>query len=166
MLGGDLVQVGPTPVNRLIVRGEVVGRDDTENSLLFTINEMVSLPKKSVKYYVKKDTISVDSNATIQEAARIFINNDIHGAPVKDNDNIVGIVTLMDIGSTLANGKMTLKIKDIMTKDVITIDGESSLSEAVHLFNEHNIGRVIVTIEGKAIGMLSKTDVLHELVVY
>jgi len=52
--GGDLVQVGPTPVNRLIVRGEVVGRDDTENLLLFKITEMVSLPKKSVKHYIKK----------------------------------------------------------------------------------------------------------------
>ncbi|NPE27957.1 CBS domain-containing protein [Methanococcoides sp. SA1] len=163
---GDQVQVGPTPVNRLIVRGEVVGRDDTENSLLFTITEMVSLPKKSVKHYIKKDTISVEPNSTIQEAARIFITNKIHGAPVEDNGKIVGIVTFMDIGETLASGKMTLKIKDIMTKNVITIDGDSSLSDAVHLFNEHNIGRLIVTIDGVPRGMISRTDVLHELVIY
>ncbi|ABE52769.1 CBS domain-containing protein [Methanococcoides burtonii] len=162
---GDRVQVGPTPVNRLIVRGEVVGRDDTENSLLFTITEMVSLPKKSVKHYIKKDTISVEPNYTIQEAARIFITNKIHGAPVEDNGKIVGMVTFMDIGETLASGKMTLKIKDIMTKNVITIDGDSSLSDAVHLFNEHNIGRLIVTIDGIPRGMISKTDVLHELVI-
>jgi len=163
---GDQVQVGPTPVNRLIVRGEVVGRDDTANLLLFEITEMVSLPKKSIKNYIKEDTISVEPNSTIQEAARIFITNKIHGAPVEDNGKIVGIVTFMDIGETLASGKMTLKIKDIMTKNVITIDGESSLSDAAHMFNEHNIGRLIVTIDGVPRGMISRTDVLHELVIY
>ncbi|MCD4806916.1 MAG: CBS domain-containing protein [Methanococcoides sp.] len=163
---GDQVQVGPTPVNRLIVRGEVVGRDDTENLLLFEITEMVSLPKKSIKHYIKEDTISVEPNSTIQEAARIFITNKIHGAPVEENGKIVGIVTFMDIGETLASGKMTLKIKDIMTKNVITIDGESSLSDAAHMFNEHNIGRLIVTIDGVPRGMISRTDVLHELVIY
>ncbi|NPE31575.1 CBS domain-containing protein [Methanococcoides sp. SA1] len=163
---GDKVQVGPTPVNRLIVRGEVVGRDDSENLLLFSITEMVSLPKKSIKNYIKKDTISVEPNSTIQEAARIFIANKIHGAPVEDNGKIVGIVTFMDIGETLASGKMTLKIKDIMTKNVITIDGDSSLSDAAHMFNEHNIGRLIVTIDGVPRGMISRTDVLNELVIY
>ncbi|MCD4800395.1 MAG: CBS domain-containing protein [Methanococcoides sp.] len=163
---GDQVQVGPTPVNRLIVRGEVVGRDDTANLLLFEITEMVSLPKKSIKHYIKEDTISVEPNSTIQEAARIFITNKIHGAPVEENGKIVGIVTFMDIGETLASGKMTLKIKDIMTKNVITIDGESSLSDAAHMFNEHNIGRLIVTIDGVPRGMISRTDVLHELVIY
>ncbi|AKB84168.1 CBS domain-containing protein [Methanococcoides methylutens] len=164
--GGDLVQVGPTPVNRLIVRGEVVGRDDTENLLLFKITEMVSLPKKSIKHYIKKDTVSIDANATIQEAARVFITNKVHGAPVEEHGRIVGIATFMDIGETLASGKINLKVKDIMTKNVITIDGNASLSDAVKMFDDHNIGRLIVTLEGVPTGMISKTDVLHELVIY
>ena len=52
---GDLIQIGPTPVNHLIIRGAVIGRDDSQNSLLFEITEMVSLPKKSVKNYIKKN---------------------------------------------------------------------------------------------------------------
>jgi len=40
----DKLQIGPTPVNRLIIRGEVTGRDDTNNSILFNITEMISLP--------------------------------------------------------------------------------------------------------------------------
>src|SRR3989337_4413227 len=49
---GDSIVIGPTPVNKLVMRGEVIGRDDTENSLLFVIQEMVSLPKKPVKTYL------------------------------------------------------------------------------------------------------------------
>ncbi|RNI14087.1 CBS domain-containing protein [Methanohalophilus sp. RSK] len=165
-LEGDQVQVGPTPVNRLTVRGEIVGRDDTENSLLFSINEMVSLPKKSVKHYITHQPIYVSVNSTIQEAARILVSNNIHGAPVEDNGKMVGIVTFTDIGEALASGKMTLKVKDIMTKDLITINGNSSLSDAVQMFNKHDIGRLVVTLSDEPAGLLSKTDVLHELAVY
>jgi predicted transcriptional regulator len=163
---GDRVQVGPTPVNRLIVRGNVMGRDDTENSLLFSITEMVSLPKKSVKHYITHKPIYVNLNSSIQEAARVLVHNNIQGAAVEDGGKMVGIVTFTDIGEALASGKMTLKVKDIMTREMITIDGEASLIDAVKLFNEHDIGRLVVTIDGIPKGLLSKTDVLHELVVY
>ena len=164
--GGDQVQVGPTPVNRLIVRGDVVGRDDSENSLLFSITEMVSLPKKSVKQYLINKPVSLNVNSSIQEAAKVLVHNNIHGATVEDGGKIVGIVTFTDIGETLASGKIDLKVKDIMSADLIMIDGEASLIDAVKMFNEHDIGRLIVTIDGIPKGLLSRTDVLHELVVY
>jgi hypothetical protein len=163
---GDKLQVGPTPVNQLIVRGEVVGRDDTNNSLLFSITEMVSIPKIPVKNYVTKDSVMVNVNATLQEAARIFVKNNIHGSPVEDKGSIVGVVTFTDIGDAIASGKMSLKVRDIMTKELITVDGETPLNEAVKIFNKHNIGGLVVTINGVPEGFVSKTDVLHELAVY
>ncbi len=163
---GDSVQIGPTPVNHLIVRGDVIGRDDSQNSLLFEITEMVSLPKKSVKNYIKKVATVVNISANIQEAARVLVRNNIHGAPVVEKGNIVGVVTFTDIGEALANGKITLKVRDIMTKDIIAVDGDSPLYEVVKEFNKHNIGRIIVTINGVPKGVLSKTDVLNELAVY
>jgi hypothetical protein len=163
---GDQVQVGPTAVNRLIVRGVIVGRDDSENSLLFSITEMVSLPKKSVKQYITRKPVSVNLNSSIQEAAKVLVHNNIHGATVEDGGKIVGIITFTDIGEALAGGKVNLKVRDIMTKDLILIDGEASLIDAVKIFNEHEIGRLVVTINGVPKGILSRTDVLHELVVY
>ena len=163
---GDIVQIGPTPVNHLIVRGEVIGRDDSQNSLLFSIIEMVSLPKKSVKHYVRQVATFVNVNANIQEAARVLVRNNIHGAPVEEKGVIVGVVTFTDIGNALASGRTTLKVRDIMTKDLISVDGDAPLYEAVKMFNEHKIGRLIVTIDGVPKGVLSKTDVLNELAVY
>ena len=163
---GDLIQIGPTPVNHLIVRGEIIGRDDSQNTLLFSITEMVSLPKKSVKYYVRKVATMVSINANIQETARVLVRNNIHGAPVEEKGVIVGVVTFTDIGNALATGRTTLKVRDIMAKNLVTIDGEAPLYEAVKKFNNHNIGRLIVTIDGVPKGVLSKTDVLNELAVY
>lgn len=121
---GDNLVIGPTPVNKLVIRGSVIGRDDTQNTVLFVIQEMISLPKKPVKNYIKENPITIPPTATIQEASRILVKNNIHGAPVKDKDGIVGIVTLTDIGKTLADGKTSLKIKDIMTRDIISVDGD------------------------------------------
>jgi predicted transcriptional regulator len=148
------------------MRGSVIGRDDTQNTVLFVIQEMISLPKKPVKNYIHSNPITIPSNATIQEASRILVKNNIHGAPVKDKDGIVGIVTLTDIGKTLAEGKTSLKIKDIMTREIISVDGELPLYEVVKIFNKEKVGRLMVKVNGELVGLISKTDILSKLVVY
>jgi predicted transcriptional regulator len=164
---GDLVQMGPTPVNRLVVRGEIVGRDDTGNTLVFSINEMISLPKKPVRYYSNKNVITINVNNSIKEAATLLSQNNIYGAPVEDNGNIVGTITLKDIGRVISKGDMDIKVKDVMKTDLITIDSEASLIDAVKIFDANPIiAFIIVTYDGVAKSILSKTDVLHELAVY
>lgn len=163
---GDSITIGPTPVNKLIMQGEVIGRDDIQNSILFVIQEMVSLPKKAVKHYIKKQPITIPATATIQEASRILVENRIHGAPVRDKNAIVGIVTLTDIGKTLADGKTSLKIKDIMTKKIISVDSELPLYEVVKVFSKEKVGRLLVRSNGEIVGLISKTDILDKLAIY
>ncbi len=163
---GDSITIGPTPVNKLVMRGSVIGRDDTGNTVLFVIQEMVSLPKKSVKNYIIEHPITIPATATIQEASRILVKNNIHGAPVKDKERIAGIVTLTDIGKTLADGKTSLKIKDIMSKNIISVDGEMPLYEVIKVFNKERVGRLMVQVNGELVGLISKTDILSRLAVY
>ncbi len=162
----DKLQIGPTPVNHLIIRGEVTGRDDTTNSILFNITEMISLPKKQVKHYMKHPPLFVNMNSSIQEATRLFIRNNIHGALVEEKGKIVGIIAYTDIAHTIAQGKPNVKVKDIMTKELITVDGDVQLYDVVKLFHKYNVGRFIVTIDGVPKGTLSKTDVLNGLAIY
>ena len=54
-------------------------------------------------------------------------------------------------------------VEEIMTRDVISIDEEADLSEAVDLMLERRIKRVIVLREGKAVGVLSRSDLLRAL---
>lgn len=163
---GDTITIGPTPVNKLIMRGKVIGRDDLDNSILFVISEMVSLPKRPIKEYIKKGLITIPAKSTIQEASRILVEKRIHGAPVKDKNSIVGIVTFTDIGKTLAEGKTSLKIRDIMSKNIISIDGDMPLYEVIKIFNKEKVGRLLISSNGEYIGLISKTDVLNTLAVY
>lgn len=163
---GDKITIGPTPVNKLMIRGEVYGRSDVDNVILCSISEMISLPKKLIKEYVPERMIFLPPDSTIVEAARVLIENNIRGAPVGKNDEIIGIVTFTDIGGAIATGKTRALVRDIMSKDVITIDGELSLNDAIKVMNGRKIGRLMVTENGKMRGIITRTDVLSELAVY
>ncbi|MHC1579453.1 MAG: Rrf2 family transcriptional regulator, partial [Candidatus Alkanophagales archaeon] len=83
---GDVIEVGPTPVNKVVLRGEVIGRDDIENVVICNIMSIISLPKKKVIEYVEGDLVKVPATATIQEASRILLKNNVDRAVVTKND--------------------------------------------------------------------------------
>ena len=51
--------------------------------------------------YTHLDVYKRQLNNSIKEAATILSQNNIYGAPVEDNGNIVGTITLKDIGLSL-----------------------------------------------------------------
>lgn len=161
---GDIIEIGPTAVNKLVIRGEVIGRDDTENVLICVISEMISLPKKPVLEYMTIGLVTIPVNSSVHEASRVLTDNGIRCAPLMEKDRIVGIATFRDIVGAVADGKTNAKIKDLARKDVITIEGDESLFDAVKLVNKHGIGSLVVTVNGEPKGIITKTDILKELV--
>ncbi len=162
---GDTIQVGPTPVNKLIVRGEVVGRDDISGILLLSITEMISIPKKPVRDYINHRLITIPSSATVENALSTLSRNDIHGAPVEEDGKVVGMLTYTDIGRALTNNSHG-KVSDHMTRNVISIESSRPMYEAVALMNRSNVGRLLVTEDGKPKGMITRVDVISRLTTY
>ncbi len=60
-----------------------------------------------------------------------------------------------------------MKVESILTAkgaDVITIEPEQSLKEAVVLLVQHNIGALaVVTPDGRLVGMISERDIMREI---
>ncbi|MET3650596.1 CBS domain-containing protein [Dyella japonica] len=56
------------------------------------------------------------------------------------------------------------RVADLMTADVVTIDEDAPLSEAVSLMEEHHIRRLPVTHKGQLNGMLSRSDLLRAFI--
>ncbi|MBO5119281.1 CBS domain-containing protein [Methanocorpusculum sp.] len=159
---GDRVTVGPTPVNKLLIKGEVFGKDEVNSALLISTSEMTSLPKKPVKDYMSMPLISLEPDMTIAYAMKTLLQKRIHGAPVIENGELAGIVTLTDIVTSIDRG-MTVEnlVREMMVKDVITIPADRRLYEVVRQFKERGIGRVIVQEEGKPVGILTHSDILR-----
>ena len=158
---GEEIAIGPTPVNKLLIRGEIYGKDEVEQSLLISISEMISLPKKAIRNYMSAPLITLSPAASFREAIHLFSGNHIHGAPVMKGDHLVGIVTLTDIAKGL-DGDLPFDtpVSSVMTSDVVLAEADTKLYEVVTRFKEQEIGRLIVVEDGKPVGILTQSDVL------
>ena len=157
----DYIEVGPTPVNKTVFRGYVMGRDDTENTLICSISEMLSLPKREVAKYAS-DLIVIPSGASLQEASRILLENDLSSAPVKDGNNISGVASFKDICKMVAVGNLNAKIKEVASK-MVNIEHTATLREAVQKMDTEDVETLIVTKDDLEVGIVTRTALLHVL---
>ncbi|MBE2899328.1 hypothetical protein DNK57_00570 [Methanothermobacter thermautotrophicus] len=161
---GDRVRIGPTPVNKLVVDGVVVGRDDMDNMILLDTTAIRSIPKKTVDEVATRDLVTLSPDMTVREAAARLSSLGIEGAPIVEDDEVKGIVTLSDITESIAEGTEFLKVSDIMSKNIITVKQDMMIADAIEIMNKYNIGRLIVTDrEGRPSGIITRTDILDSI---
>jgi predicted transcriptional regulator len=159
---GDVVQIGPTPVNKLTIKGEVCGRNEAQNTVIIMVSEILSLPKTPIADYTTKKLITVNGDMTIQHAAKILIDQKIHGAPVTLNKKIVGVISVTDIAKAVASESKGLA-KDIMSREIVSIDAHCAVYNAIKLFDERNVSRLLVLQNGVPLGLITRTDVLKQV---
>ncbi|HJK57426.1 MAG TPA: CBS domain-containing protein [Methanocorpusculum sp.] len=159
---GDKVTIGPTPVNKLLIKGEVFGKDEINSALLISTSEMTSLPKLPIREYMTTPLVSLEADMTVAYVMKTLLQRRIHGAPVIEGSRLLGIVTQTDIVSAIDRGvPMDGQIGDIMVRNVVTIPGDMRLYEVIRRFKEQDIGRVIVTEESKPVGILTHSDIIR-----
>lgn len=157
----DLVVIGPTPVNNLMLKGRVLGRDDIGNLLLIEIREMLSVPKERIIDIASKNLKTLPSRATVREAAKLFAKEKIRGAPVVEDHKPVGIISTVDVARALAENKENEEVARVMSREIMTIREDALLSQAIKEMEDHNVSRlVVVNTQGKAKGIITRTDVL------
>ena len=159
---GDQIVIGPTPVNKLVIKGEVFGKDEADQSLLISTSEMVSLPKKPIRNYMSSPLKELRVLDTIRDAMVLFNHNHIHGAPVIEDGKLRGIVTMGDV-CTAIEMKLPLStpVSEIMTTEVVEASADVKLFEVIRRFKEKEIGRLIVVENGKPVGILTQSDIIR-----
>lgn len=60
---------------------------------------------------------------------------------------------------------MSVKIEDVMIKDVLTIEVHDNVLNATKKMNERGVGCIIAVDEGKPVGILTERDILRRIVV-
>ena len=158
---GEEITVGPTPVNKLILRGEIIGKDEVQQSLVLSITEMLSLPKQPVKHYMSSPLLTLSLQSTFGDALRLFTEHHIHGAPIVEGGTLRGIVSLTDIAKGLTRGMdLESRVASVMTTDVVFAEPTTRLYEVVKQFKERQIGRLIVVEGGAPVGILTQSDII------
>ncbi len=97
---------------------------------------------------------------SIRHIAKLMKENDIGSLPVFENDSPVGFVTDRDIVLSLADDEINPDdtIDAAMSPELIAVDCNKELTEAARIMEERQISRLLVTSEGRPVGMISLQD--------
>lgn len=103
---------------------------------------------------------TIRPQTSAQEAAQLLSQKRISGLPVVDeNSKIIGIVTEADIISKV--NREGLRVADIMSHEVITVDEETLVSDIAMLLTGRKIKRVPVVQNNRLVGIVSRGDIVN-----
>jgi CBS-domain-containing membrane protein len=128
-----------------------------------------------VKDLMRTNVVSLRVGATLGVAEDIMTMGRLRHLPVVDEENrIVGPVSQRDlfrasISSVLGFDRATehewlgkIKVREVMTKQVLTVDAAAGVAEAVDKFVSDKIGCLpVADAQGKLVGLLTETDCLR-----
>jgi predicted transcriptional regulator len=157
---GDEIEVGPTPVNKLYIRGTVMGRDDTMSRLILHISEMISVPKVPIKKIARR-AVHIPADASLQEASRVLVHNGVSEGLV--DDGAPGLINLADISRAVADGRTNLEAREIMTRGFLTIDSEEPIYEAIKMLGRTGASQLVVSENGVLWGIITPGDLIRSL---
>ena len=136
-----------------------------------------------VKEIMTKNVITVSPDASLKDVGEILKEKRISGVPVVDKDgDIVGIITLTDmlrildqiykwremerkvsglkLSEMFEKEKSEAKARDIMTKNVVTLDENKTIEDVMGMMFDRKIHTIPITKEGKLLGVVGKRDLL------
>ena len=106
-----------------------------------------------------KKVITVSPTTSVKDLAKTLTKNKVSGTPVADkNGKLLGIVSRTDVVA-----KRGEKVKDIMSKDIISVNEETPVEEIANLFTTHKINRVPVLRGKKLVGIVSRADIVRAI---
>jgi len=121
---------------------------------------------QKVRDAMTSDPRTVTAGSYIAEAARVMKDVDTGIVPIVDGDRLVGTITDRDIAiRVVAEGRdpQATKVDEVATRELVTIDPDQDLDEALRLMAKHQVRRLpVVEEDGRPVGIISQADVALE----
>ena len=126
---------------------------------------------------MSKHPVTVTSDTSISEAAKIMKKNHFHRMLIVDNGKLVGYFSDRDVmrvapspATTLSRYEVRelldkLKVKEIMQKKVITVNEGATVEEAALIMYNNKVGGLpVISDVGALVGIITATDILKTFV--
>jgi acetoin utilization protein AcuB len=124
---------------------------------------------------MKSPVITVRPDMSLIDALNLMKQEHIRRTPVVRDENLVGIVSEKDLlnaspspATSLSIYEMNylvsrLQIKDVMTKNVLTVTEDTPIEEAARIMADNKIGGLPVLREDHIVGIITETDLFKLL---
>jgi CBS domain-containing protein len=130
----------------------------------------------SITERMNTDIITVSPSDRLVHARRCLIDKEIGRLPVVEEDMLEGILTAKDGAMAMISFKKVvpdkyktarirnLLVEDVMTQNVKTIEGSSTLDDAATFMLENRFSGIPVEVDGALEGIITKTDLMNFVV--
>ncbi len=100
-----------------------------------------------------------------REVAELLSHPNVETALVVDGERLVGCVTRRALVEAVARGDdvQVLRAVDLCSEEVITIDPETPLDEALHVMAENDLERLAVAEDGRFLGVLPRDGLVRRI---
>jgi CBS domain-containing protein len=119
--------------------------------MAMTVNEVMTHDPRTLTPY-----------STVEEAARLMRDDDLGSLPLVEGSRCVGTVTDRDIVLRVVAESRPLdtQVGEIAAKELVTVDPQQSVDDAMRLMAEHQVRRLPVCEEdGRLVGIVAQADV-------
>jgi CBS domain-containing protein len=121
---------------------------------------------KTVTEIMTSKLCTIDADKPVAYAARMMRDEDVGLAPIVEGDRLVGTLTDRDIAvRVVAEGRDpgSTQVKEVASTDLVTVDPQQDLDDALRLMAEHQVRRIpVVGEDGRLVGILAQADVARE----
>jgi predicted transcriptional regulator len=113
----------------------------------------------------RSEIYSLSDEATVHDAARYLRKHQVRATGVCDvSGRLVGVIAQSDISDKVAAEHKCpswIKVREVMSTHLVTVNPETNLEECVRLMEKHKIYHLLVVDGGANLGMISAQDVLR-----
>lgn len=133
--------------------------DDSELEMTVDLKRYYQMKGITVKDVMNRRVVSIHENSSCREAIGIFVRKRIGALPVvNDVGEVVGILSETDL---VVIGNYNQKVRDVSTKQVITVRPHCPLSKVVRLFQSKKMRCIpVLDRHGKLAGIVGRRDIL------
>jgi CBS domain-containing protein len=121
---------------------------------------------KNVREVMTSNPCAIDADKSVAYAAKMMKDEDVGLAPIVEGDKLIGTLTDRDIAiRVVAEGKNpeSTIVREVATKELVTIDPQQNLDEALRLMAQNQVRRLpVVEEDGRLVGVVAQADVARE----
>ena len=121
---------------------------------------------KGIRDVMTPNPNAIDADKPVAHAAKMMRDEDVGLAPIVEGDRLVGALTDRDIVTrVVAEGKdpEATSVREVASTEIVTVDPEQDLDEAVRLMAQHQVRRIpVVEEDGRLVGVVAQADVARQ----
>jgi CBS domain-containing protein len=115
--------------------------------------------------FVKPRTVKIGDS--VADAAKLMKGEETGIAPIVEDGRLIGVVTDHDITvRVVAEGRdpQTTKVEEVASRELVTIDPEMALDDALAVMAHHDVRRLpVIEEDGTLVGIVAHADVLRHV---